>query len=112
MLCTMSRLRGSIEIGPHGLSHFMLFMAATTASGLGVAIVNRLSDGKLTHDLPSPIETYSVIASKRHLTIEADLAISASSHRARRNCRRFSADVQARHAAQCPAPGLSAATRL
>jgi hypothetical protein len=35
----MSRLRGSIEIGPHGLSHFMPFMAATTASGLGVAIV-------------------------------------------------------------------------
>ena len=32
MFCTMSRVSGSIEIGPRGLSHAMPFMAAISLS--------------------------------------------------------------------------------
>ena len=39
MFCTMSRVCGSIEIGPRGLSHFMPFIAPMTASASVLPLV-------------------------------------------------------------------------
>ena len=46
MFWTMSRVSGSIEIGPRGLSHFMPFMAAISAVAVGLAagLLQRLVD--------------------------------------------------------------------
>ena len=59
MFCTMSRVSGSIEIGPRGLSHFIPFMASTSnvAVGLAARLLQRLID-----------QVDAIVAADRHET--------------------------------------------